>query len=86
MTHGHATLFTSYWCVAQEIDVSENFRMFATISTLKHEVSHEIEGKVGIRPSNECFRIWYFAKMPNILYNLVSKKMVDMWKFVILSC
>ncbi|KAG6496185.1 hypothetical protein ZIOFF_044033 [Zingiber officinale] len=34
-----------FWCseVGVEIDVSENFRMFATISTLKHEVSHEIE-------------------------------------------
>ncbi|XP_042404787.1 midasin-like [Zingiber officinale] len=30
----------------EEIDVSENFRMFATISTLKHEVSHEIEGRL----------------------------------------
>ncbi|XP_074558551.1 midasin-like [Curcuma longa] len=30
----------------EEIDVSENFRMFATISTLKHEVSYEIEARL----------------------------------------
>ncbi|XP_042401089.1 midasin-like [Zingiber officinale] len=75
----------------EEIDVSENFRMFATISTLKHEVSHEIEGRLSFCtlwrkvlvkiPNNgdmtEIVNAWY----PNL--NPLTSRLMD--TFVIIN-